>query len=108
MYHDYISRKPKRMEPKYNFDQDKDQLLEMVTLMIQPNASINYPRYHIYKDLFSEFTFQLIHTEKQLNEKHVTFDISNDFIEEYKKIIVKEKTILDLYKNKNIIYEKDV
>lgn len=108
MYHDYISRKPKPIKSNYNFIEDKDKLLDIVQKMIQPNAEQVYPAYHVYKDILSDFTGQLVVLDKQLNEKHVVFDISNDFIDEYKKVIVKEKTVLELFKNKNIIYEKDV
>lgn len=108
MYHSYISRKSKSVKDHYDFRQHKDKLLDIVEKMIEPNAEHTYPEYHIYKDLFSEFTGQLVVLDKQLNEKHIVMDISNDFIEEYKEVLVKEKTILDLFKNKNLIYEKDV
>jgi len=108
MYHDYISRKPKQVREKYDFIKEKDLLLDIVNQMVQPNADTLYPCYHIYKDLFSDFTCQLVHIDKRLNEKHVLFDISNEFIEEYKEITIKKKSILDLLKNKNIIYEKNI
>lgn len=107
MYHDYISRKPKPMKTNYNFTEHKETLLDIVYKMVQPNAENVYEQYHIYKDLFSDFTCQIVSLDKRLKEKHVVFDLSDNFIDEYKEIMIKEKckTVLELLKNKNIIYE---
>jgi hypothetical protein len=107
MYHDYISRKPKSTKIHYDFIEHKDTLLDIVYKMVQPNAEKVYEPYHIYKELFSDFTCQIVSIEKRLKEKHVVFDISNDFVEDYKEIMIKEKSksVLELLKNKNIIYE---
>ena len=110
MYHDYISRKTKDIKTHYNFINDKDKLLDIVYNMVQPNAENIYPQYYIYKELFSEFTCQIVNLDKRLNEKKVIFDISNDYIEDFKEICIKHKskTILELLKNKNILYVKDI
>ena len=110
MYHDYISRKIKPIKSVYNFVKDKETLLQIVNQMFEPNAETLYPHYHVYKDIISDFTFQIISLDNQLNVKNVILDISDNFIDDFKEIILKEKSksILELLKNKNIIYEKNV
>ena len=87
MYHDYISRKPKPLKTNYNFTEHKETLLDIVYKMVQPNAENVYEQYHIYKDLFSDFTCQIVSLDKRLKEKHVVFDLSDNFIDEYKEIM---------------------
>lgn len=108
MYHDYFSRKHKPMKKEYNFIEHRVIILDIVQNMMKEDAEHLYPHYSFYKEIFSEFIGQLVSIEGQLHEKEpVTIDVSYEFIQEYKKIMVtKEKTILDLLKNKNIIYEK--
>jgi hypothetical protein len=110
MYHDYISRKSKPIKTNYNFVEDKEILLDIVYKMVQPNSENVYEQYHIYKELFSDFTYQIVSLDKQLKEKHVIFDISDNFVDEFKEVMIKEKSksILELLKNKNVIYEKNV
>ena len=113
MYHDYISRKIKPIKSIYNFVEDKEKLLDIVHKMVQPNAENIYPQYHIYKELVSDFTYQIVCLDKQLNVKNVKFDISDtseNYIDDFKEIMIKEKSksILELLKNKNIIYEKNI
>jgi len=114
MYHDYISRKTKPIKSVYNFIDDKEKLLDIVHKMVEPNAENIYPQYHIYKDLFSDFTYQIICLDKQLNINKFDIsdipDISDNYIDEFKEILIKEKSksILELLKNKNIIYEKNI
>jgi len=109
MYHDYFSRKHKPMKKEYNFIEHRDIILDIVQNMMKEDAEHLYPYYSFYKEIFTEFTGQLLSIEGQLHEKeHVPIDVSCEFIQEYKKIMVsKEKTILDLLKNKNIVYEKE-
>ena len=110
MYHDYISRKIKPIKSVYHFIEDKDTFLDIVHQMFEPNAETLYPHYHVYKELLSDFTFQIISLDKQLNVQNVIIDISNHYVDDFKEIMMKEKSksILELLKNKNIIYEKNV
>jgi hypothetical protein len=97
------------MKKEYNFIEHRDIILDIVQNMMKEDAEHLYPYYSFYKEIFTEFTGQLLSIEGQLHEKeHVPIDVSCEFIQEYKKIMVsKEKTILDLLKNKNIIHEKE-
>ena len=60
--------------------------------MMKEYAEYLYPHYSFYKEIFSEFTGQLVSIEGQLHEKKsVTIDASYEFIQEYKEIMVTKK-----------------
>jgi len=108
MYHDYISRKPRNIKPKYNFTEDRDKLLEIVNNMVLPDSVNVYPEYHIYKEMFEEFAHQIVEIDKHIHAKPILVDVSSVYVDEYKQINIKCPNIMELLKNKTIIYEKDI
>lgn len=102
MYHTLISRKPKTSKPVDDFTPEVERLTYIVNQMTQPNASMEYSKYFIYKELFDSFTAQLVYLDHASSDT-LAIDTSYNYSEEYKHIFVREKQkpILELLKNRN-------
>ena len=64
----------------------------------------------MYHDYISRKSKPIKTNYNFVEDKEILFDISDNFVDEFKEVMIKEKskTILELLKNKNVIYEKNV
>tara|TARA_B100001063_G_C16656072_1_gene498552 strand:+ start:56 stop:385 length:330 start_codon:yes stop_codon:yes gene_type:complete len=109
MYHTYISKDVKKIKNIVDFSKHKNIIKDIFDNMYQDNAENLYEYFYIYKDLFNEFTNTILELEYSI---HSTIDISNEIIEYsdiskeiFYTVNKKKSNIIDIMKNKTIIYE---
>jgi len=93
MYHNIISRKQNKnkQETMYNYHKYKRDILNITYKMLQDNSDTKFEHYHLYKDIFNHFSYELLNIQKNIESSTKKQDISNTILEEDKIIIIKEK-----------------